>query len=102
MGTDRQPADSPPLLVYVDLSRQENWHRREWEQLLGAGNSAGLRPVSEERDAECILVPGSSWHFGKGRSVFGYSPQADSIRRFVWDYGDNPTGYEPGLYCSLP
>jgi hypothetical protein len=103
MSTNRQPADSSPLLVYVDLSRQEKFHRQEWELLLGAGNSAGLRLVSEEKDAECSLVPASPWQFGPGKSVFGYSsPPADSVRRFVWDCGDRPTGYEPGLYCSLP
>jgi hypothetical protein len=90
------------LAVYVDLGGQEHWHRREWEQLFSSGGGPGIRIVAEEKDADCVLSAGSPWHFGKGGSRWGYSAPKGPLPRFVWDSGDNPTGHEPGLYCSLP
>lgn len=96
------PQGPPPLAVHVDLSRQEHWHRREWERLLSTAPSYELRIVDEEKRADCVLSADSPWQFGPARSFWGYTCPADSIRRFVWDSGDLPTGYESGMYCSLP
>jgi hypothetical protein len=102
MNMRGKPASAAPLSVYFDLAHQGQWYLREWERLLGAGNPSTLRIAADEKHADCTLSPESPWQFGTGRSLLAYSPSAGPSPRFVWDLGDRPTGFEPGLYCSLP
>ena len=101
-----EAASRKPLRIYFDLSRQEKWHRLEWEKMLSVmqQNGNGDSSLAESPDkADCIIDTVSNWHFAKGGRVFGPRRiEASGASRFVWDSGDFPTGRDAGFYCSLP
>jgi hypothetical protein len=55
-----------PLRLYVDLSKQDYWHRLEWERTLAGGRSDVVHLVASEDQAECVLETGTAYHYGPG------------------------------------
>jgi hypothetical protein len=93
---------SSPLVVYLDLSRHEYWERREWEALLSQASPADLDFRSQPAGADCELTTGSIHQFRGSKPAASPPPAPARIPKFVWDHADAPTGYDAGLYCSLP
>ena len=87
------------MKLFFDLSKQERWHRLEWEQCLerAAAAQSSVALAASRAEADFVITPATPQLDSPLSEIFGKMP-ADE---FVWDYGDQPVGRHPGFYCSL-
>lgn len=97
----------PPVRLYFDLSAEPRAKLADWYDLLERigphSRSAALVDCAD--DADIVIRTRASTYYDPRapfqRLDFSYKND-DQPRHVVWDKQDNPTGLEPGLYCSLP
>jgi hypothetical protein len=75
-------------------------NRREWGKFLGAiASRAPPGSIAGDRASADVIIH-SSYEQLEGALIRPLSKS--DIKRFVWDWGDRPTGRHSGFYCSLP
>jgi hypothetical protein len=89
--------------IFFDLSKQEYWHRQEWERLLTAlyADSDDFRIVSDTASADCIILTRGPQLSDRPTLQYFKPLRKSDITTLVWDYGDFPLGRMSGFYCSL-
>jgi len=89
-----------PVNAWIDAPG----NRREWEIFL-ASVISNAPPGSIATDAAVadVVIHSSNEQIGDRCTASLIRPLAKAdIERFVWDWGDRPTGRHSGFYCSLP
>ncbi|WP_293862542.1 exostosin family protein [uncultured Alsobacter sp.] len=91
-----------PLRVFFDLSRQEEWHRREWERTLGALSRDKNENIAIESSGALADVVVNTMAPQIADALPPGRKRSRLDRKVItWDAADFPTGRYSGLYCSL-
>jgi hypothetical protein len=78
-------------------------HVAAWETALANLSISGSedRLVSESRNADFVIHAGAPGFFDRPLKSLLRLLTSEDVARFVWEWGDAPTGRNSGFYCSL-